>query len=189
MNGDDYICRQSVRDAEYESAYREWVESLPPEERETLRTNGLDSPVLHRHGSGSANGDAADSPLMSEGCDPALRAEPDDPQDAPQATDDEQVWDVMRRMLGELLSHDNARLTVECLALVSGLPYTGSSMTDIARRRGITRAAVSKRCVELTTLLDLRHHQDRNPWPLCDLQDSRRDRLVQNHASRTTKKV
>jgi hypothetical protein len=53
------------------------------------------------------------------------------------------------------LSHDNARLTAECIALVSGLSYTGSSMTEIAARHGITRAAVSKRCVELTELLDL----------------------------------
>jgi hypothetical protein len=28
-------------------------------------------------------------------------------------------------------------------------------MTEIAKRHGITRAAVSKRCVELTELLDL----------------------------------
>jgi hypothetical protein len=48
----------------------------------------------------------------------------------------------------------DARLTAECIALVSGLSYTGSSMTEIAERQGITRAAVSKRCVELTELLD-----------------------------------
>ena len=40
--------------------------------------------------------------------------------------------------------------------LVSGLIYSGDSMTDIAQRHGITRAAVSKRCVELTELLNLR---------------------------------
>ena len=58
-------------------------------------------------------------------------------------------------MVAEILCHDNARLTAECIALVSGLAYTGSSMTDIAQRHGISRAAVSKRCVELTELLDL----------------------------------
>lgn len=155
MNRDDYSSRQSVRDAEYESAYREWVESLPAEEQERLRQEGLDAPAVQRHGSGSANGDAAESPLMSEGSDPALKPAPEPPPVA-MTTDEEQVWDVMRRMLGELLSHDNARLTVECLALVSGLQYSGASMTDIAKRHGITRAAVSKRCVELTELLDLR---------------------------------
>ena len=155
MSRDEYSSRQSVRDAQYESAYREWVESLTPEERAKLHEDGLDQPVVQRHGSGSANGDAADSPLMCEGKDPALLPDPE-PAPPPRATDEEQVWDVMRRMLGELLSHDNARLTVECLALVSGLQYSGASMTEIARRHGITRAAVSKRCVELTELLDLR---------------------------------
>ena len=155
MNHDDYSRRQSARDSEYESAYLEWVESLPPEERAKLQTEGLDSPAVHRHGSGSANGDAADSPLMSEGCDPAQAPEPE-PARPTETADEEHVWDVVRRLLGEVLSHDNARLTVECIALVSGLSYTGASMTEVAQRHGITRAAVSKRCVELTELLDLR---------------------------------
>lgn len=40
-------------------------------------------------------------------------------------------------------------ITAECVALVSGLSYTSSSMTEIAKRHGVIRAAVSKRCVEL----------------------------------------
>ena len=70
--------------------------------------------------------------------------------------DIEFVWDAMRRVLGEILIHDNSRLTAECIALASGLSYSGASETEIAQRHGITRAAVSKRCVELTELLDLR---------------------------------
>ena len=42
------------------------------------------------------------------------------------------------------------------LPLVSGLLYGGDAMAEIARRHGVTRAAVSKRCVELTELLGLR---------------------------------
>ena len=93
---------------------------------------------------------------MRQGDDPALVATNDVATQQDQSSSQEQVWDVMRRMLGELLSHDNARLTVECLAVVSGLQYSGASMTEIAKRHGVTRAAVSKRCVELTELLDLR---------------------------------
>jgi hypothetical protein len=93
---------------------------------------------------------------MSEGDDPMLLPEPEPEVEALPCADSEQVWDAVRRVLGEILSHDNARLTAECIALASGLSYTGSSMTDIAQRHGITRAAVSKRCVELTELLDLR---------------------------------
>jgi hypothetical protein len=158
MSRDDYSLRQSARDAEYERAYREWIDSLPADERRAMQAHGLDEPSIQRHGTGAASGDAADSPLMAEGSDPMLLPEPppEPPEHAGSVLGAEVVWDAVRRILGEILSHDNARLTVECIAVVSGLNYSGASMTDIAKRHGITRAAVSKRCVELTELLDLR---------------------------------
>jgi hypothetical protein len=109
-------------------------------------------------------GDAADSALMRIGDDPALLVDADplppelleQHQPQPEPTHDtEAIYNAIRRVVGEILCHDNARLTTECIALVSGLAYTGSSMTEIAQRHGISRAAVSKRCVELTELLDL----------------------------------
>ncbi len=140
------------------------MESLPRDEQRKLEALGLAEPCVAQYGNGSASGDAADSPLMSEGDDPMLIPEPEPEPEVEAAAqpststtgDSEPVWDAVRRVLGEILSHNNARLTAECIALVSGLSYTGSSMTEIAQRHGITRAAVSKRCVELTELLDLR---------------------------------
>mgnify|MGYP001152472952 CR=1 FL=1 len=41
------------------------------------------------------------------------------------------------RVLAEVICHDPARLTAECIALVSGLCYPGASMTEIARRHGV----------------------------------------------------
>ena len=79
-----------------------------------------------------------------------------EPEPPPAIRDDEASWATARHVLGEVLNHSNARLTAECIALVSGLTYSGASMTEIAKRHGITRAAVSKRCVELTELLNLR---------------------------------
>jgi hypothetical protein len=70
--------------------------------------------------------------------------------------DPEFLHDLLRRLVGELIGQDNARLSLECLALVTGLAYCGDSMTDIAKRHGVTRAAVSKRCVELTRALNLK---------------------------------
>ena len=154
MNTDDYSRKQKARDSEYEREYRAWIDSLPPAERRKLEAQGLGAPSLMHHGNGSATGDAADSPLMREGDDPALLPEPE-PEPDDKSCDSETVWATLRRVLGEVLCHDNARLTAECVALVSGLSYTGSSMTEIAARHGVTRAAVSKRCVELTELLDL----------------------------------
>ena len=155
MNHDDYSRRQKSKDAEYQREYRAWVDSLPADERRKLDAQGLAEPVLAHHGNGSAKGDAADSPLMREGDDPAILPEPE-PESSSVPCDEEFVWDTVRRVLGEVLSHGNARLTAECIALVSGLSYAGDSMTEIAKRHGITRAAVSKRCVELTELLGLR---------------------------------
>ncbi len=45
---------------------------------------------------------------------------------------------------------------IECLATALGLSaYNGDSMTSIAKRCGVTRAAVSKRCVDITERLNL----------------------------------
>ena len=154
MNNDDYSKRQKARDDEYQREYRAWIESLPPAERRQLESQGLAEPYIAKHGNGSAMGDASDSPLMREGDDPALI--PDAEPEADNTTcDAESVHSAIRRVVAEILCHANARLTTECIALVSGLAYTGSSMTEIAKRHGISRAAVSKRCVELTELLDL----------------------------------
>lgn len=154
MNSDDYSRKQKARDSEYEREYRAWIDSLPAAERRELESQGLAEPSIAHHGNGSARGDAADSPLMRQGDDPAILPEPE-PEPMGDACDSETVHDAIRRVVAEILCHDNARLTTECIALVSGLAYTGSSMTDIAKRHGVTRAAVSKRCVELTELLDL----------------------------------
>jgi len=165
MSRDDYSQRQKARDAQYAREYRAWIDSLPADERRKLEAQGLAEPAVAHHGNGSAKGDAADSPLMREGDDPALMPEPEPeaeprcaPNDAAQqpTCDTEAAWSTARHVLGEVLNHSNARLTAECIALVSGLIYSGDSMTDIAQRHGITRAAVSKRCVELTELLNLR---------------------------------
>ncbi|MCX6880842.1 MAG: hypothetical protein NTW21_44635 [Verrucomicrobia bacterium] len=164
MNGDDYTRRQAARDADYERQYRAWVKSLPADQRRELEAQGLAEPDVARHGNGSAKGDAADSPLMREGDDPAIQPEPE-PEPVKAACDVEAAWSTARHVLGEVLNHSNARLTAECIALVSGLIYSGDSMTAIAKRHGITRAAVSKRCVELTELLDLRDHQRRRHHP------------------------
>ncbi len=71
------------------------------------------------------------------------------------AIENEEVLDILRRLIGELIAERNARLSLECLALATGFSYLGGTMTDIARRHCVTRAAVSKRCVELTERLNL----------------------------------
>jgi transposase-like protein len=63
--------------------------------------------------------------------------------------------EVIRKFLHELARQRNPSLTIECYMLVTGVAYSGDSMTDIARRHGLTRAAVSKRCIELADMLGI----------------------------------
>ena len=153
---DDYIPKQKARDAEYASTYRQWIESLSPAERAKLKAQGLDEPLIQKHGNGMLDEDLADSPLAKE--EATFVDQLDEPQVTAASPGDvnEQVMVVLRRLLGEVLTQKNARLTLECLAVACGLTtLQGESMTSIARRHGVSRAAVSKRCVDITDKLNL----------------------------------
>jgi hypothetical protein len=156
MSADDYAKKQAQRDAQYEREYQAWIKSMSPAERREAEALGLLKPCLAKHGNGSSKGDAADSALMRIGDDPALLVDADPmPPELLEQPQPQAIYRAIRCVVAEILYHNNARLTAECIALVSGLAYDGSSMSDIAKRHGISRAAVSKRCVELTELLDL----------------------------------
>ena len=157
--------RQSQRDAEYRQIYEAWLEALPKEERRKLRAMGLNKPMhddftVAGHGTEDAasyassgwpereDDDAEDDTETPTAADPA-------PVTPATPEDDERTHDLLRRLLGEVISQSNISLSMDCLALVTGLLYEGDSMTEIARRHRISRAAVSKRCIELTSALKL----------------------------------
>jgi hypothetical protein len=157
MNCNDYASRQAAKDAAYRREYETWVRSTSPEKRAKLKAAGLDVPLLPTNGTGLSDCDLADSSLASE--EPDIAAEVDRHlecrEDVPAAAEPDTIWEVIRRLIGELLVQRNAKLALECLALVSGVSFLGDSMTEIARRHRVTRAAVSKRCVELSEKLAL----------------------------------
>ena len=192
MNRDEYTSRQKARDAEYQREYKAWIKSLPPAERRKLEAQGLAEPDVAHHGNGPATGDAADSPVMRIGDDPALLPDPEpDPEPPPEpklsqthAPDTDLIRDAVRRVLGEIICHGNSRLTAECIAIVTGLNFTGASMTEVARKHGVSRAAVSKRCVELTELLGLR--PSRAMRPLTSRTASRAARIQTTQSYETT---
>jgi hypothetical protein len=141
------------RDREYTDAYREWVASLSPKQRREMAAQGLLDPMVDRL-DGMKGEDVSDMPI------PAPGNLPNHEELVPAHTEvagggDERVFDALRRIIGELLSENNAGLSLECLALVTGVAFDGSSMSDIARRHGLTRAAVSKRCIALSDQLHL----------------------------------
>lgn len=156
MEPDDYVFRQSHHDEAYMRAYSEWVESLTEDERRELGKLGVEEAYLPKAGSGAPTRDAAESSFASCGPAEVCEDEVEDSLPSDFSYDAERMHDMIRRLIGELIGTDNARLSLECLAIVTGLSYCGDSMTEIAKRHGVTRAAVSKRCVELTRALNLK---------------------------------
>jgi hypothetical protein len=163
-----------MRDDAYRKAYRAWVAKLPRRQRRRLEQQGLLEPAvdalhtgkgedisampiadittLPHAGIGGDAGDGGDENACLDSQDTVAGG--GEVTNAP-APDYDRVWEVLRRLLGELLSTPNAQLSLECLALVSGVGFMGDSMTAIAKRHGVTRAAVSKRCIQLTEQLDM----------------------------------
>lgn len=150
---DEYTTRQAIRDEAYMREYRAWFAARSPEEQKRLRALGLHEPLREADGYGWGDTDAAEFSEASETPEPPL--EPGDMPVKIAAIENEEVLDILRRLIGELIAERNARLSLECLALATGFSYIGGTMTDIARRHCVTRAAVSKRCVELIERLNL----------------------------------
>jgi len=62
---------------------------------------------------------------------------------------DSPAMTLMRSLLGFLKASPHPGLQIDCLCLISGLCYDGKSMAEIAREHKVSRAAVSRRCVDL----------------------------------------
>jgi hypothetical protein len=156
-----YAEKQKLRNAEYVKNYKAWVDALPPDERERLAEQDLLAPKVEIYATGKGK-DIADFGMaggvdaaVANDADGAMPAVVNDPGLPFASIEGEVTWKVVRRLIGDIMGETNARLALECFALVSGLNFDGGSMTDIARRHGLTRAAVSKRCVAITRRLGL----------------------------------
>jgi hypothetical protein len=150
---EDYYQRQSEADLEYERAYTSWLASMTAQEREQLAALGLDSPEIPKRSAGI--GVSRDAAEQSAAQTLEEIAAPDPDEGISEA--DLRTCEVIQKLIGELIVDRNPRLAVECLALTSGICYEGSSMIAIAKRHGLTRAAVSKRCIELSERLGVKN--------------------------------
>jgi hypothetical protein len=149
----DYRIRQSAAEIEYAREYEKWIQSLPPEERRELAALGLASPELPKHSNGiGLSRDAAEQSAAS--CLDEIAAPDPDEGISPE---DLRVCEALQKLIGELIVDRNPALAIECLALTTGIAYEGNSMIAIAKRHGLTRAAVSKRCIELSERLGVKN--------------------------------
>lgn len=124
---------------QHDRDYLDAWEKLDPDLREQMRSEGIDGPDLS-----CASGFRYDHNFIEAvgSCD-----------QLPEIDTDEKICEVVRRIIGELLTQSNPALAIECFSLVTGIGYLGDSMTEIGKRHGVTRQSVSKRCVELADAL------------------------------------
>jgi hypothetical protein len=152
MIRDNYAERQREHNAAYTQAYAEWVAKLSPKQQRKLRQLGVLEAQVDSFETGNPI-DITELPIAYTGAEMVTEDENENPN--PSEEEAEKIWAALRRLIAELLADHNPALALDCLALVSGVGFMGDSMTAIARRHRVTRAAVSKRCIQLTRQLDL----------------------------------
>jgi hypothetical protein len=144
----DYEEKQRSKDAQYEAAWN----NLTVSQRRQMAKHGITGPAQPNY--------RLHKPDEETYIEKVAASSDPDPGEASESgesiVDEEFLWSALRRLLALIQSQDNVRLSMDCFSLVTGMQYDGESMADIARRHGVTRAAVSKRCVELTDSLGLK---------------------------------
>ena len=171
---ENYHQRQAEADQEYEREYIAWTASMTPQEREQLAALGLDSPEIPKRSAGiGVSRDAAEQ-SAAQTLDEI--AAPDADEGITEA--DLRTCEVIQKLIGELIVDRNPALAIECLALTTGIAYEGNSMIAIAKRHGLTRAAVSKRCIELSERLGVKNLR---PMKTERAREIYRDRAVEVH--------
>jgi hypothetical protein len=171
---ENYHQRQAEADQEYAREYASWIASIGQEEREQLAALGLAEPEMPKRSGGvGLTCDASEQGAAS--CLEEIAA-PDAEEGITEA--DLRVCEALQKLIGELIVDRNPALAIECLALTTGIAYEGNSMIAIAKRHGLTRAAVSKRCIELSERLGVK-----NPRPMKTerAREIYRDRAVEVH--------
>jgi hypothetical protein len=153
-----YADRQAQRDANYATAYRAWIASLPPAERAALDAAGLREPDASRHTSTRQHDEATldrtaapeltPDDLAEQADEPALVVSPSTPAVC--------AADVLASFCARIRAHPHPLLAFDAACFASGLmDVEGLSESALAERHGVTRAAFSKLVVQWADLFGL----------------------------------
>jgi hypothetical protein len=167
---DAYIARQDRNDKAYIKFYKEWIASMPPEEREKLlEQKGLLEPLVGHHVGGhspDAKGDIAESSRASSE-DTRIGADPDTTPPPDAQTTTVSTHEAISRIVGFLIAAPNARLASYALAFAANLNALNGLGTqgDAAKAIGVSATILSRRIEEVRTLLGLPRsaHQKGDP--------------------------
>ncbi len=159
---------QDARDAEYATAYRDWLATLPPDERARLAAQGLGEPDTKRHTS-QHDDDTVMELTESPDIQPDDQVEEDDERAfaakqaaqsstsaAPVPADSSPTpggylaaGDILASFCARIRAHPNPLLAFDAACFASGLmDIEGLSETALAKRHGVTRAAFSRLVVQ-----------------------------------------
>jgi len=151
---------------EYNAAYAAWLADMSPTERHQMKKMGLGSALSPNAQSGAVEGERADFFREPEYDDEGEAVETPEAEEADASQGEEETETLEARyrlnlatavnaLIVELLTSRNRGLAVECLALCTHIAYDGVSEAAIATKYGLSRAAVSRRCVELCDRLGI----------------------------------
>lgn len=172
-----YDRKQIVRDREYRDGYREWLDSLSPEERAKAKDLGVAEAAIDRKAVGRGfNGVELDRiGDRSEGLAASM----------PEVEYDEVKQEAMRLVrvvLANIFNPAAGRTVayeVDIIGIALGVPGMGS-VTAVAAKHGFTKAAISKAAVKFT---------DDNGLPPSVYMRSEANREVHRQANRRRRKA
>jgi len=186
-----YIDRQADKDSSYATAYREWVESLPNVERDSLNAMGLCEPDFSRQTKKNQKGIVT---LLSTAATEPTPADVAEFADEPAAVSSSTsavittAADVLASFCARIRSHPNPLLALDAACFASGLmDIEGLSESALATRHGVTRAAFSKLVIQWVDLFALAPSRGmRSKKARRAYRKSRLLSLSQNHAIKTS---
>ena len=150
-----YAERQSSLDACYAREYREWVASLPPEDRAELDAQGLAAPDASRRTSTRQGDELAIKLAGTPPCRPGDTPEPG-PETAAARESDTAAADTIASIFARVRAHPNPLLALDAVCFATGLMgVEGLSESALAERHHVTRAAFSKLAVQFRETFDL----------------------------------
>jgi hypothetical protein len=144
----DFIRRTDEKNKEYQRAYKEWISKQPPQEREKLEKLGLSTPVENQYRvsghSPDQDRDAAESTQSRTEFDPG--SIDDSPALAGSSVMSPEVMQVITRIVGTIIAHENVKIATAALAFalnMDGLNGLGS-IREYAASIGVSPEAISK---------------------------------------------
>jgi hypothetical protein len=144
----DFIRRNDARNKQYQKAYKNWLDSLPPEERKKAESLGVGAPIEnHYRVSGHSPDQDRDAAESTHSRTDFNFATLDPTSSSPTGSlITPEGMQVITRVVGMIIAHENVKIATAALAFalnMDGLNGLGS-IREYAARIGVSPEAISK---------------------------------------------